>query len=154
MLRVDIRALRDGAVPTEGVVEASDPAFQGLDLHLVGPVGVTGTLQGAGSGAYRWVGLVRGTVKGECGRCLAEVETPFEARAEALYTTSAEAADDPGVYLLPEPVSVIDLTGAIREEVALAAPAYLLCRPDCAGLCPQCGADLNLGPCGCARSAS
>ena len=154
MLRIDARALRDGAVPTEASVGPDDPAFQGLDLHLAGPVEVTGTLQGAGPGTYRWVGRVRGAVTGECSRCLAEVVSPFEAPAEALYTTSPETADDPGVYLLAEPVSVIDLTGAVREEVALAAPVFPLCRPDCAGLCPRCGADLNPGPCGCARSAS
>ena len=36
-----------------------------------------------------------------------------------------------------------------RDAVAEAVPATLLCREDCAGLCPQCGADLNAGPCGC-----
>jgi len=40
----------------------------------------------------------------------------------------------------------------VREEVALTAPAWMLCREDCAGLCPKCGADLNEGPCQCARS--
>ncbi|HEX9166122.1 MAG TPA: DUF177 domain-containing protein [Gemmatimonadales bacterium] len=154
MLRVDVRALRDGAVATEASVGPDDVAFKGLDLHLEGPVEVTGAMQGAGPGTYRWVGRLRGAVKGECARCLAEVVTRFETPAEALYTTSPETADDPGVYLLPEPVAVIDLTDAVREEVALATPGYPLCRPDCAGLCPRCGADLNLGPCGCARSAS
>jgi uncharacterized protein len=154
MLRFDVRALREGAVDTRADVGPDDSAFAGLALHLVGPVQVTGTLQGAGSGTYRWVGRVRGSVRGECSRCLAEVVAPFEAPAEALYTTSEETADEPGVYLLTEPVSVIDLTDAVREEVALAAPGYPLCRPDCAGLCPRCGADLNPGPCACARPAS
>jgi uncharacterized protein len=153
-MRVDVRALRGGAVPTEASVGPGDAAFQGLDLQLAGPVEVTGSLQAAGSGSYRWVGRVRGAVRGECARCLAEVVSQFDTPAEALYTTSPELADDPGVYLVPEPVGVIDLSDAVREEVALAAPAFALCRPDCAGLCPQCGADLNLGPCGCARSAS
>jgi uncharacterized protein len=153
-MRVDVRALRDGAVPTDASVGPDDAAFRGLDLQLAGPVEVTGTLQAAGSGTYRWVGRVRGAVKGECARCLADVVTRFDTPAEALYTTSPETADDPGGGTLPEPVGVIDLTDAVREEVALAAPAFPLCRPDCAGLCPRCGADLNPGPCGCARSAS
>lgn len=153
-MRVDVRALRDGAVPTEASVGPGDAAFQGLDLQLTGPVEVTGSLQAAGPGTYRWVGRVRGAVKGECARCLADIVTRFDTPAEALFTTSPETADDPGVYLLPEPVGLIDLTDAVREEVALAVPAFALCRPDCAGLCPRCGADLNPGPCGCARSAS
>ena len=43
----------------------------------------------------------------------------------------------------------LDLTPMVREEVLLAIPDSPLCRPDCAGLCPTCGADLNAGPCGC-----
>ena len=124
-MRVDVRTLRGGAVPTEASVGPDDAAFRGLDLQLVGPVEVTGSLQTAGSGTYRWVGRVRGAVKGECARCLAEVVTRFDTPAEAQYTTSPETADDPGVYLLPEPVGVIDLTDAVREEVALAAPEAL-----------------------------
>jgi uncharacterized protein len=41
----------------------------------------------------------------------------------------------------------------VREELLLAAPRYVLCREECKGFCPQCGKDLNDGPCGCARAA-
>jgi uncharacterized protein len=37
----------------------------------------------------------------------------------------------------------------VREEFVLAAPAFVLCREDCPGLCAQCGSDLNEGPCAC-----
>ena len=37
----------------------------------------------------------------------------------------------------------------VREEVLLGVPDAPLCRPDCAGLCPTCGADRNVGPCDC-----
>ena len=43
----------------------------------------------------------------------------------------------------------VDLTEAIRQNVLLALPMVTLCNPDCAGLCSQCGHDLNLGPCQC-----
>ena len=42
-----------------------------------------------------------------------------------------------------------DLAPHVREAVLLEEPIQLLCGPDCRGLCPQCGADLNQGPCGC-----
>ena len=35
----------------------------------------------------------------------------------------------------------------VRDVLVVGQPVWLLCRPDCAGLCPACGADLNLGPC-------
>jgi uncharacterized protein len=37
----------------------------------------------------------------------------------------------------------------LREEAILAIPMGALCRPDCAGLCPQCGQNWNEGPCDC-----
>jgi uncharacterized protein len=44
---------------------------------------------------------------------------------------------------------IIDLTDVVREQVLLSVPTYPLCRPNCRGLCPQCGADLNRTSCGC-----
>ena len=49
-----------------------------------------------------------------------------------------------------ERATSVDVTEVVREELALAAQTdLLLCRDDCAGLCPTCGADLNAGPCAC-----
>jgi len=151
MLRVDVRGLRQGAVPTEASVPPEDAVFHGLAVGLAGPVAVCGELQAAGAGTYRWTGTISGSVQGECRRCLVSVRMPFTVSAEAVYTTDPAALDDPGVYQLAEPVTVIDLGPAVREEVGLAAPQYPLCREDCAGLCPRCGADLNQGPCPCGR---
>ena len=43
----------------------------------------------------------------------------------------------------------LDLTNMVREHVLLAVDDPRLCRSDCPGLCPVCGADLTAGPCGC-----
>jgi uncharacterized protein len=150
MLRVDIRALRQGASEIDTEVEPGAPAFQGLEVRLDGAVRVVGTVRTAGPGTFRWAGRVQGRARGECRRRLADVITPFDVPCEAVYTTSEDLADDPGVYRLLEPVTVVDLAPAVREEVGFAVPTYPLCREDCAGLCPRCGADLNQGPCGCA----
>lgn len=91
-------------------------------------------------------------MKGECRRCLKPVEASFSAPIAAVYSTASDVADDPGVYPLADPVTAIDLTDAVREEVGLNAPQYMLCREDCAGLCAGCGADLNEGPCEHARA--
>ena len=146
---MDVRTLRQGSVPVEQRVAPDDPAFRGLDLKLKQPVRVTGLLQTAGEGSYRFEGRAEGAADGECRRCLKELSLPFDVRFDAVFTTSKEILDDPGVYRLAEPVTRVDLSEAIREEVGLAVPTYALCREDCAGLCPRCGADLNEGPCGC-----
>jgi uncharacterized protein len=46
----------------------------------------------------------------------------------------------------------VDLAGLLAESFWLAWPYRFICRPDCAGLCPICGADLNRGACGCRKS--
>jgi uncharacterized protein len=151
MLRVDIRDLQRGPVRTVGKVAPDDPAFDGLDLNLVGPVEVTGQLQATGPGEYLWRGSLQGTMEGECRRCLAEVRTDVDIDVDAaVFSSDPDAADDPDFYPLSERASHIDVRDVVREELALAAPTrLLLCREDCAGLCLSCGADLNAGPCGC-----
>ena len=62
--------------------------------------------------------------------------------------------DDPDVFILDDRASELDLRPAIREQWLLNVPGYALCRDDCKGLCPSCGAELNLGDCGCAASSA
>jgi uncharacterized protein len=57
------------------------------------------------------------------------------------------AAEDLGVAFYEG--NVIDLAHLVREQLYLAMPMKALCHPDCAGLCPQCGANLNITTCGC-----
>jgi uncharacterized protein len=61
-----------------------------------------------------------------------------------------ETADEPDVYPLADLGTRLDLKPAVREQWLLDASVLPLCRPDCKGLCPTCGAELNEGPCGCA----
>ena len=155
MLRVDIRDLQRGPVRTVGELSPDDPAFDGLDLHLVGPVSITGQLQATGPDEYLWRGRVHGTMQGECRRCLTDVRTDVDIDVEAaVFSSDPDAADDPDFYPLAERASHIDVRDVVREELALAVPTrLLLCRDDCAGLCLGCGADLNAGPCGCSAPA-
>jgi uncharacterized protein len=155
MLRVDIRELQRGPVQTVGELRADDPAFEGLDLDLIGPVSVTGQLQATGAGEYLWRGHVHGILQGECRRCLVDVQTNVDINIDAaVFSTDPEAADDPDFYPLLARASHIDVRDVVREELALAAPTrLLLCRENCAGLCLSCGADLNAGPCGCSAPA-
>jgi DUF177 domain-containing protein len=155
MLRVDIRDLQRGPVRTVGELQPDDPAFEGLDLNLVGPVSVSGQLQATGPEEYLWRGRVHGTMQGDCRRCLTDVRTNVDIQVDAaVFSSDPEAADHPDFYPLPERASHIDVRDVVREELILTAPTrLLLCRDDCAGLCLSCGADLNAGPCGCSAPA-
>ncbi|HWA59519.1 MAG TPA: DUF177 domain-containing protein [Gemmatimonadales bacterium] len=149
MLLVDVRDLNRGPVETEGRLDADDPTFAGLDLDLEGPVTVSGKLSRTGDQEYFWHARVQGRFKGACRRCLTDLSYPLDADVEVLFSANPENADDPAVYPLPAPVTRVDVRPAVREEVALAVSAFPLCKEDCAGLCPRCGADLNAGPCAC-----
>ena len=87
-----------------------------------------------------------------CSRCLTPIEAPVHAEfAEQYYARfgvlSGESLGEP-----PTDAKAIgsdfkiDLTPLLREELLLATPIAALCRPDCKGLCPVCGDDLNQRP--------
>jgi uncharacterized protein len=153
MLQVDIRDLNKGAVETAGRIERDDPLFEGLELGLDTPVQVEGRLSRAGEDAFLWQARLRGNARGSCRRCLNDVTMPFDLKLDVIFSADPDVAEDPSVYPLTRPVMQLDLRPAVREEIALAVTAFPLCREDCAGLCPRCGADLNAGPCTCTAPA-
>lgn len=79
------------------------------------------------------------TLVGPCMRCLEPAEPLLAVDAsEISQPGEADELDSPYVR-----GGVLDLRAWARDALALAVPTQLLCRPDCAGLCPVCGADLN-----------
>jgi len=88
-----------------------------------------------------------------CSRCLKETPLEIIGTFRYFYTPSAEvdgqAADDEMTVTYPPDATEVDLSGQIWESLVMSLPGKVLCRDDCTGLCPKCGADLNLGPCGC-----
>ena len=84
------------------------------------------------------------TVAGPCMRCLAPASAAVEVEAREYQATDAGADEE----LLSEYVvdGELDVGSWARDQVALSLPDQILCRPDCAGLCPVCGKDLNLEP--------
>jgi uncharacterized protein len=83
-------------------------------------------------------------VVGPCVRCLADAGVTVAARGQEYHATSPGEADElRSPYLVEDR---LDLSAWARDVVALALPTQILCRPDCAGLCPTCGRDLNLEP--------
>ena len=150
MLQVDVRELRHGPVVTDGVLQAEDPLFEGLQVPLIGPLVVGGTLEKAGQHGFYWHGSFSGEVRSTCRRCLAEFVAPVDQAVEVVFSTDPDLQEDPSVYPLSEPLTHVDVRQAVREELALGVDAYPLCREDCLGLCPRCGGDLNRGGCTCA----
>lgn len=83
------------------------------------------------------------TLAGPCFRCLGDAELPVELRLREYQATKSETDEDQTEYLDDDRV---DLSAWARDAIALALPDQILCRDDCAGLCPVCGKDLNAEP--------
>ena len=151
MLSFDIRALDEHAAQVDGRLDATDPVWQEGDSLPRDGVRATGRLSNAGSGRYYWSGQISGTAELSCRRCLAPAVAHVSDNVGIVFAEADdEEVDDPDVYRIPTRAHALDLREAIREQWLLSVPAYALCRSDCRGLCPQCGADLNAGPCDCA----
>jgi uncharacterized protein len=85
-----------------------------------------------------------GRLHGPCYRCLADAVVDVPVGAREYQATNPGASDELKTpYLVKDR---IDLSGWARDALVLALPDKILCRPDCAGLCPVCGRDLNLEP--------
>lgn len=79
---------------------------------------------------------------GPCMRCLTPATPRFEVDAREVSQPGAgDELESP--YVTQSAPAVLDLHQWARDSAALTLPAQLLCRPDCAGLCPDCGVDLN-----------
>ncbi|RIL06974.1 MAG: DUF177 domain-containing protein [Proteobacteria bacterium] len=109
-------------------------------------------------------GELRGAIELECGRCLARYRQPLSEPFRLVLTPAgsrvpaepeaAQALARDGMCLGDELDTgwfqgyEIDLGGLFREIVTLAIPVQPICKDDCRGLCPRCGADRNAGDCG------
>lgn len=87
-------------------------------------------------------GDVAFTSRHACHRCLREWEEAGSVPVLQLYS---HEPDEDGYRIGAG--EVVDVEQLLRDEVTLAFPLAPLCREDCAGLCPTCGADLNESPC-------
>ena len=92
--------------------------------------------------------LVTGTavvrLQGNCARCLDEISSKQEVDIQELFCYPGKEMDDAEALHIED--ELIDLEPVLRDAVVLDLPFTPLCRPDCAGLCPACGANLNRDP--------
>lgn len=130
------------------------PAPQGLGGEVAGvragsPLALDLRLEAVSEGVLV-SGSVHAGVEGVCARCLDPVHTTLDVVITELFDypdTRARRADDdeldPSLVVRDEHLDVGPL---VHDEIVLALPVRLLCRPDCPGLCPECGTPLAEAP--------
>ena len=122
----------------------------GADVELAGPLNGVLRFQRTNRGILV-SGEIEAPVRRTCARCLDAYVEPASIRISEEFLPSIDPetgaavehdADDSSTLLIDDHHE-IDLTPVIREEFALTEPMHPLCRPDCPGLCPECGARLD-----------
>ncbi|HAA90191.1 MAG: Uncharacterized protein XD63_0697 [Thermoanaerobacterales bacterium 50_218] len=154
-MKIDVSEIRKAKGRSEDFA-GSEPDFlldqQGIPIsfhHIV----VSGHALNTGKSV-----LVQGKISAkvdlQCSLCLRQftltVDLPFEEtyrRTKDNVSQDEQEGHEPRVYQGDE----IDLGEMIREELILSLPMKPVCQPDCRGLCPVCGQDLNVADCGCSR---
>jgi len=147
MKRFDLHSLRfrdASEVWRTFPVEVSPFTFGGLQYHVPGDV-ADAELTAARVGDNLTLTLdVRTEVLGPCQRCLNDADVAVDARGiEYVRHGESEVGEEDEGYVATHQ---LDLERWVRDLIADALPQKLLCRADCRGLCPVCGADLNADP--------
>lgn len=143
-----------GSVHIYEEVPPDAPLFEDADLNLGSPLTVDVTVSVLPSGEVVVRGGFSGTLSRKCRRCVDPVEVPLEEEVDLLYVPEdelmpEEEEEKEGVRRFDLASGKLELGEAIREEAILAAPLYVECDPDCKGLCPKCGTNLNEEDCDC-----
>lgn len=152
-------------VPDELFVCAESLSFAGtydLPELTVGPdsfafekpleweVSITNT-----SDALLVMGTVTGTARTECGRCLEPFSFDVDGMVEGYFLLNEDAKPEDEMeedeFDILDPEGVIDLVPLLQAAVIVDLPLLPLCDDDCAGICQDCGMNLNEGSCECAQ---
>ena len=150
MSKLDLRTLRlaPGDHRREQVPATISPFTAGAQSYHPEPAEVPAKL-----GLTRLVGgllfdlAFDVTIVGPCQRCLEPAEIDLSVSAREYQADEPEVEDEETTpYLVGE---LLDVDRWATDSAILALPIVIRCKPDCAGLCPQCGADRNFVACGC-----
>jgi len=152
---VNVKELENGPVTLE--VKCDAKALELEDPEYTFPNKVTGSV------TYSLVrprvvgkGMLYTTAKTQCVRCLNDAHVKVEAPVMTTYENEKEVRDTRNEHVSPEEQIITPFNGdwiqpeeELREAIMLELPTLPVCMPECKGLCPKCGANLNEGPCNC-----
>jgi DUF177 domain-containing protein len=135
---------------------SGDLNFRGAEFQQAGPLHVDAVAELAGPD-FRVRGSLKTRLSACCDRCLAPMEFPVERAFELFYRPMASIAREEEIEVPKDELGVgffsgdgIELADIVTEQVILSVPMKKVCREECRGLCPVCGADRNREQCQCA----
>ena len=140
-------------LPVAGRLDMDSYSLGNHDFELPEGIDYDLMLTNAGEGILA-TGMLRAHVVGTCDRCLDPAEFDVVGEVDEYYLFEEPATpievddDDEADWSLVGDDHTIDLTDALSSALLMETPYVVLCREDCAGLCPVCGANLNKEDCG------
>lgn len=163
MLIIQISQIPPEGLPVDADLVASEVHVEGEDAFVLRPGGHLRALVERGEEDSVHVrGRLSARLGLQCGRCLEPFELPVDQELDLFYlphrpdaaVEGEEEEDDVGLSDHDMVVAFyrggeLDLGQMVREQFFLAVPMKHLCRQDCAGLCPACGANRNQATCNC-----
>lgn len=149
-MMIDIKELFDAPgteLPLSGEINLSEVDIWGQKIFC-SPVQISGLFQNR-SGIVSLKYEAKAKLQYDCDRCGKETEKE-ETYGFEHWLARELVSEDNDEYILV-PTGTIDMDELVMADVTLELPFQLLCREDCKGLCPICGADLNETTCNCER---
>lgn len=141
---------RPGAVvPFSCSVDLSDLQY-GASHPVTEPVEASGTVRNT-AGVLVMSGSIKTCLHGVCDRCAAEFSREVEYPIQAVLVEELANEENEDEWVFPLEGESADLQDIVRTVFVLNMESKLLCKPECKGLCCQCGKNLNDGPCSCRK---
>lgn len=138
-------------VSVQDSIDVDSFAIGGRDLSVKDGISYDVLLTNTGDGILA-TGMARFEADTTCDRCLGPAHLDVNAEISCYYLHEEpqdDVEDESDFGLIDDSDGTIDLSEAIQGGLAMEIPYVVTCSDDCKGLCPQCGANLNDGPCGC-----
>lgn len=151
---IDLAKLGNGFKAAAVDLEPDTIALDAVGAAIDGPVHYVGEIERS-DGKTRVRGTITANMTLDCTRCLTPISRELDLPFEAVFVeTPEDGSGDKELVdldLVESPVSgdSLNIADVIREQILLDLPEQVFCTDDCKGLCPQCGANLNLIDCNC-----
>lgn len=145
-LRFNVGFLLEASLGTSRQIELDYPTIWVAEDLTLTPLTGTFTVTRTSEGIYL-SGTLESAYHIECVRCLEEAVVSVQIKLDDLFYYPPSTAPE-GEFVVGEN-GFIDLAPLVRELSLLEMPMQPVCRPDCQGLCMECGQNLNEADCGC-----
>jgi uncharacterized protein len=157
-MRIELDKLEGDGSAFAHTYEAGEIVLDEETARLTEAPQINGRVTRRSESEVRLQGTITARAEVECDRCLKSLTFPVETDFDVTYIPAADyESAATAAELQEEDLSIsvfdgetIDIDDLVREQVLLALPPRLLCREECKGLCPVCGADRNQSECACA----